>query len=139
MAQLIFAHGDVVGVKKILIEPERRLNRSEKFRLTTPSAEGISLKATSLNGRKTPTKDLKSHEFKKAVLADVKPFFLIFFNFLNPKQGLYRIVSQVFNRQDKRYPGLGFVQRCMGRARKSRVDSQVKLQLDNWEDHRKQY
>ena len=57
--------------------------------------------------------------------------------FLNPFQGLYRIVSQVFNRQDKRYPGLGFVQRCMGRARKSRVDSQVKLQLDNWEDHRK--
>ena len=53
-----------------------------------------------------------------------------------PRNKLYRIVSQVFNRQDKRYPGLGFVQRCMGRARKSRVDSQVKLQLDNWEDHR---
>ena len=44
-----------------------------------------------------------------------------------------RIMSQVFNRQDKRYPGLGFVQRCMGRARKSRVDSRVKIQLDNWQ------
>ena len=53
-----------------------------------------------------------------------------------PRHKLYRMMSQVFNRQDKRYPGLGFVQRCMGRARKSRVDSQVKLQLDNWEDHR---
>jgi hypothetical protein len=49
---------------------------------------------------------------------------------------LGRLVSQVFNRQDKRYPGLGFVQRCMGRARKSRVDSKVKVQLDNWQDHR---
>ena len=49
---------------------------------------------------------------------------------------LGRLVSQVFNRQDKRYPGLGFVQRCMGRARKSRVDSKVKIQLDKWEDHR---
>jgi hypothetical protein len=53
-----------------------------------------------------------------------------------PRNQIHRMMSQVFNRQDKRYPGLGFVQRCMGRARKSRVDSQVKLQLDNWQDHR---
>ena len=52
----------------------------------------------------------------------------------DPRRGKFgRIMSQVFNRQDKRYPGLGFVQRCMGRARKSRVDSRVKIQLDNWQ------
>lgn len=52
----------------------------------------------------------------------------------NERRGKFgRIMSQVFNRQDKRYPGLGFVQRCMGRARKSRVDSRVKIQLDNWQ------
>ncbi|CAG5114017.1 Oidioi.mRNA.OKI2018_I69.chr2.g8101.t1.cds [Oikopleura dioica] len=53
-----------------------------------------------------------------------------------PKPKMKRLMSQVFSRRDKRYPGLGFVSRCMGRARKSRVDSQVKQQLDEWQDHR---
>jgi len=52
------------------------------------------------------------------------------------KPKMKRLMSQVFSRRDKRYPGLGFVSRCMGRARKSRVDSQVKQQLDEWQDHR---